>query len=86
VDRGGFWITAGIPDSPLNGYYRARNVLIAFNTVVDSRGPYIDLDAGFGSSRRTLRPGAITITNRPLTAADVEPSWMDRRPPKDGGR
>ena len=26
------------------------------------------------------------VSNRPLTAADVGPSWMDRRPPKDGGR
>jgi poly(beta-D-mannuronate) lyase len=63
VDRGGFWLTSGIPDSPLNGYVRARNVLIAFNTVVDSKGPCVDLDAGYGSSRRTLRPERITIAN-----------------------
>jgi poly(beta-D-mannuronate) lyase len=63
VDKGGFWVTSGIPDSPLNGYYRARNVLIAFNTVVDSSGPYVELDAGFGSSRRSLRPEDITIAN-----------------------
>lgn len=63
IERGGFWITSGIPDSPLNGYYRARNVLIAFNTVVDSRGPGIELDAGFGTSKRSLRPENITIFN-----------------------
>jgi poly(beta-D-mannuronate) lyase len=63
VEKGAFWITAGIPDSPLNGYFQARNVLIAFNTVVDSRGPYLDLDAGLGSSRRDLRPENITIAN-----------------------
>ncbi len=63
VQQGGFRITAGIPDSPLDGYYRARNVLIAFNTVVDSLGPAIELDAGFGSSRRSLRPENITIAN-----------------------
>jgi len=63
VRQGGFWVTAGIPDSPLNGYYRARNVLIAFNTVVDSQGPAIELDAGFGSSKRSLRPENITFAN-----------------------
>jgi poly(beta-D-mannuronate) lyase len=63
VRQGGFWVTSGIPDSPLNGYYRARNILIAFNTVVDSQGPSIELDAGFGSSRRSLRPEQITIAN-----------------------
>jgi poly(beta-D-mannuronate) lyase len=63
VVRGGFWVTSGIPDSPLNGYFRARNVLIEFNTVVDSLDPCIELDAGFGSSRRSLRPEHITIAN-----------------------
>jgi poly(beta-D-mannuronate) lyase len=63
VEQGGFWITAGIVDSPLNGYFQAKNCLIAFNTVVDSRGPYVHLDAGFGSSRRTLRPANITVAN-----------------------
>lgn len=63
VDRGGFWITAGVPDSPLNGYFQARKVLIAFNTVVDSQGPYLDLDAGIGTSNRSLRPEEITIAN-----------------------
>ena len=53
VDKGGFWITSGIPDSPLNGYYCARRATIAFNTVVDSRGPCVELDAGFGTSKRS---------------------------------
>ncbi len=68
VDRGGFWVTAGIPNSPLSGYFQARNALIAFNTVVDSRGPYVDLDAGFGSSGRSLRPENITIANNLFSA------------------
>ena len=63
VDKGGFWITSGISNSPLVGYFQARNCLIAFNTVFDSRGPYLDLSAGFGSSGRTLRPKNITIAN-----------------------
>jgi poly(beta-D-mannuronate) lyase len=63
VDKGAFWITSGIPDSPLKGYFRARGCAIAFNTVVDSAGPYLDLSAGFGTSNRSLRPENITIAN-----------------------
>jgi poly(beta-D-mannuronate) lyase len=63
VDKGGFWITAGVPDSPLNGYFCARRATIAFNTVVDSKGPCLELDAGFGGSNRSLRPENITIAN-----------------------
>jgi poly(beta-D-mannuronate) lyase len=63
VDEGGIWITSGIPDSPLNGYFCARRCLIAFNTIVNSCGPALDLNAGFGTSRRSLRPVDITIAN-----------------------
>lgn len=63
VEKGAFWITSGIPDSPLVGYFRARGCLIAFNTVVDSAGPYLDLAAGFGTSNRSLLPENITIAN-----------------------
>jgi poly(beta-D-mannuronate) lyase len=70
VDKGGLWITAGIPDSPLNGYYCARRATIAFNTVVDSKGPCLELDAGFGTSNRSLRPENITIANNLLLPGD----------------
>jgi len=63
VSRGGFWLTSGIPDTPLSGYARARDILLAFNTVVDAAGPAIDLDNGIGSSGRTLRPESVTIAN-----------------------
>ena len=63
VEEGGFWITAGIPDSPLVGYFQSRNCVIAFNTVVDSRGPCVRLDAGMGSARRSLLPENITLAN-----------------------
>jgi poly(beta-D-mannuronate) lyase len=63
VEQGGFWITAGISNSESKGYFQARDCVIAFNTFVDSRGPAIQLDAGFGSSGRTLRPENITIAN-----------------------
>jgi len=70
VQEGGFWITSGIVDSPLNGYFRARNCLIAFNTFVDSPGPALDLDAGMGRARRTLLPENITIANNLLCPGD----------------
>jgi poly(beta-D-mannuronate) lyase len=70
VQEGGFWITSGIVDSPLNGYFQARNCLIAFNTFVDSPGPAIDLDAGIGRARRTLLPQNITIANNLLCPTD----------------
>ena len=63
VAQGGIWLTSGVHASPLNGYFVARRALIAFNTIVDSRGPYLDLDAGFGTSGRTLRPEKITVAN-----------------------
>jgi poly(beta-D-mannuronate) lyase len=63
VENGGIWITSGIPDSELKGYFQARRCVIAFNTVVDSRGPCLELDAGFGTSRRSLRPEKITVAN-----------------------
>jgi poly(beta-D-mannuronate) lyase len=63
VEKGGVWITAGIPDSPLVGYFVAKNCLIAFNTIVDSQAPALELDAGFGSSKRSLRPEGITVAN-----------------------
>jgi poly(beta-D-mannuronate) lyase len=63
VEKGGFWITSGISNSELKGYFQSRNCVIAFNTFVDSRGPAIELDAGFGGSGRTLRPDNITVAN-----------------------
>jgi len=63
VQNGAFWITAGIQDSPLKGYFRAQRCLIAFNTIVDCKGPDIQLDAGMGSSNRTLMPLDITFAN-----------------------
>jgi len=73
VEQGAFWVTSGIVDSPLNGYYRARNCVIGFNTIVDTQGPGILLDAGIGSSRRTLRPEAIQIVNNLFSMRDGAP-------------
>jgi hypothetical protein len=37
--------------------------VVAYNTIVDSRGPGLELDAGYGGSGRTLRPAEITVTH-----------------------
>jgi poly(beta-D-mannuronate) lyase len=70
INNGAFWITAGIQDSPLVGYFRAQRCLIAFNTIADSRGPYIQLDAGMGTSNRTLMPLNITFANNLFSLAN----------------
>jgi poly(beta-D-mannuronate) lyase len=70
VSQGAFWITSGIENSPLKGYFRARNAIIAFNTVVDCAGAYLDLSAGFGSSERTLLPENITVADNLFVLPD----------------
>ncbi|MBI5769228.1 MAG: right-handed parallel beta-helix repeat-containing protein [Verrucomicrobia bacterium] len=63
VMQGAFWITCGVPHSQLVQYFQARRCTIAFNTVVDSQGPYLELDAGINGSGRLLRPAEITVAN-----------------------
>ena len=63
VMKGGIWITCGVPDSALNQYYQVKRALIAFNTIVDSAGPCLDISAGLGGSGRTLKPKAISVAN-----------------------
>jgi poly(beta-D-mannuronate) lyase len=63
VEMNAFWITSGIPDSPLVGYVRARDCTIAFNTVVHAHGACLDLSAGLGTANRSLLPENITIAN-----------------------
>ena len=63
VMKGGIWITSGVPNSALNQYYQTKRAVIAFNTVVDSAGPCIDLAWGLGGAGRTLKPEAITVAN-----------------------
>jgi len=63
LDKGAFWITSGVPNSELKEYFCCKRAVIAFTTVVDSRGFYIDLSAGFGTSKRSLMPEDVTIAN-----------------------
>jgi poly(beta-D-mannuronate) lyase len=63
LEKGLIWITAGVPNSKLEEYFQAQRCLIAFNTIVNCRGPALELDAGFGDSKRSLRPADITLAN-----------------------
>ncbi len=83
VTRGAFWITAGVPNSALHQYYVAKRALIAFNTVVDSAGPYLDLANGLGGAGRILKPEGVVVANNlfvvgaagQLMAGDEGPGW-----------
>ena len=63
VMKGGIWITSGVPNSALHQYYQTKRGVIAFNTIVDSAGPCVDLAWGLGGSNRTLKPEAMTVAN-----------------------
>ncbi len=63
VQQGGIWITTGVPGGALNQYAEANGALIAFNTIVDSAGPYLDLAAGLGGAGRTLKPARVTVAH-----------------------
>jgi poly(beta-D-mannuronate) lyase len=72
VAEGAFRITSGVPHSQLVQYFQARRCVIAFNTVADSRGPCLELDAGIGGSGRTMRPAEITVANNVLALREGE--------------
>ena len=58
---GAISLTAGIPETPANGYQQVKNAVIAFNTFIDVNGPAISLDWGYGGRNRTLLPEDITV-------------------------
>jgi len=73
VAQGGMWITAGIPDSPLKGYFQAKDISIGFNTIVDCAGGCLELSAGLGTAGRTLLPKNIIIANNVLSPRKGQP-------------
>lgn len=68
VESSAFSLTAGMIDPMLTEYFQVTNCLIAFNTVVDCRGPLVNLDAGYRAPRRVLRPQQVTIANNIFAA------------------
>jgi chondroitinase B-like protein/dockerin type I repeat protein/PEP-CTERM motif-containing protein len=63
---GAISISAGVPSSPLNGYYQVKDAVIAHNTVVNVGGPAITFDDGLGSSGRTLLAENVRLANNLL--------------------
>jgi poly(beta-D-mannuronate) lyase len=60
---GAISISAGVPNSPLSGYYQVKDAVIAHNTIVNVGGPAITFDDGLGSSGRTLLAENVTVAN-----------------------
>jgi poly(beta-D-mannuronate) lyase len=56
-------VYSGIPDSKINGYFTAKNILIEDNLWFDNAGNSIYLNGGLGSRNRTLMPENIRIRN-----------------------
>jgi poly(beta-D-mannuronate) lyase len=56
-------IHAGVPDSPLNGYFRAKNLLLAFNTFVANKGHCIDLSNELGNDGASELPENCVMAN-----------------------
>jgi len=60
---GAISISAGVPNSPLSGYFQVKDAVIAHNTIVNVGGPAITFDDGLGSSGRTLLAQNVTVAN-----------------------
>lgn len=65
-------ITAGIPNTPANGYQQVKNAVVAFNTFVDLDGPAITLDWGYGGRNRTLLPEDVTIAGNLIVGGTAD--------------
>ncbi|MBB6428387.1 hypothetical protein HNQ40_000193 [Algisphaera agarilytica] len=60
---GAISISAGVENTPANGYQQVKNALIANNTIVDVDGAAIKLDHGLGTSDRTVLAEYVTLAN-----------------------
>ena len=69
---GAISISAGAPNSPLNGHFQVRNAIIAHNTIVNVNEAAIIFDQGFGSRNRTLLAENVTIANN-LISSTLDP-------------
>lgn len=75
---GAIAITAGVPNSPLNGYSQVKNVVIAHNTIVDVKDAAIVFSQGYGSSKRTLLADGVTIANNAIFS-DQDPLFEGKQ-------
>lgn len=61
----------GVPDSPLNRYFQVRDVLVAFNTFVNCRHPFL---FGVGADPElSLPPRDVTFANNVVISDDETP-------------
>ena len=60
---GAISISAGVPNSALNGYYQVKDAVIAHNTLVNLTGTAMTFDDGLGSSSRTLLAENVRVAN-----------------------
>lgn len=60
---GAISISAGVANTPVNGYGQVKDALIAHNTIVDVNDAAIIFNQGMGSSSRTLLAEDVTIAN-----------------------
>ena len=60
---GAISLHAGIPDSPLGGYFQVKDCVIDGNTFADNPGTLFALDADYGNQGCTLLPDGVTISN-----------------------
>lgn len=79
---GAISIAAGVPNSPLSGYYQVKNALVAHNTIVDVQEAAITFDDGYDASDRPLLAENVTIannliwsTNDPLFEGNEGTGW-----------
>ncbi|MDQ8179188.1 polysaccharide lyase 6 family protein [Pelagicoccus sp. SDUM812005] len=73
---------AGIPDSPLNGYFPAHRVLVQGNQFYDCQAPLIQEKGGYNERGRTLLPQDYRIQNN--TTLATPPDHHNLRPPEVG--
>lgn len=79
---GAISLQAGIPRSPLSGYFQVKRCAIDANTFIDNQGPLIALDASYGQRGCTLLPSDVTISNNLMAAPDgAEPMIVAAKAP-----
>jgi len=69
-DGAAITVYAGIPNSPLNGYFAAHRALIANNTFVGNTGPHVEIAAGYGERDRTVLPTGVKVINNLMVGPD----------------
>ena len=73
---GAISISAGVPNSALNGYYQVKDAMIAHNTIIDVNKAAITFDHDFSNGNQNLLAQNVTIANNLI--------WSTQDPLFDG--